>query len=447
MNFKSAKKWLCFAMCLCFLCTASCGSLGSAKADNADKAAKTDMQQDDDTLDWQAEDEEVVEITLWTYPVGSWGNASTVSSLISSFHKAYPEIHVSVEHLKYDTGDALVEEAIQSGNLPDLIFEGPERLVANWGDRGYMVNLEELWSADRADEIYERVRAACRHGNGEYYEFPVCMTAHCMAINRDLFAKAGALQYIDEENRTWSTEDFIQAVHALTEYGQKKAGAVYCGGQGGDQGTRALVNNLYGGNFANETHTAYAVNSPENIKALKLLYQLEGISFEPDMEGIDEVESFCKGELAMAFCWNVALEINNTVNSKLDFDALPMTFPCEEGEPRLQGGIWGFGIFDSGDEKRIQAAKTLIQYMTMNDEQYTRAVLASTYWPVREMPDIYINDVLMTEYSIFMQYMGDYYQITPGWSEARKAWWNLLKAVGNGEDIPRATKEFNEIVN
>ena len=30
---------------------------------------------------------------------------------------------------------------IEANNAPDLIFEGPERLVANWGAKGYLVDL------------------------------------------------------------------------------------------------------------------------------------------------------------------------------------------------------------------------------------------------------------------------------------------------------------------
>ena len=37
------------------------------------------------------------DITLWTYPIGEWGNAETVDSLIQDFNKEYPGINVTVE--------------------------------------------------------------------------------------------------------------------------------------------------------------------------------------------------------------------------------------------------------------------------------------------------------------------------------------------------------------
>lgn len=72
-------------------------------------------------------------IKLWTYPIGGWGNDETVQGLVSSFNAKYPDIKVTVEYLDYTNGDDQVNTAIEGGSAPDLIMEGPERLVANWG--------------------------------------------------------------------------------------------------------------------------------------------------------------------------------------------------------------------------------------------------------------------------------------------------------------------------
>lgn len=386
---------------------------------------------------------EETELTLWTFPVGNWGNPTTVSNLLSGFHREHPNIHISVEYLNYNDGDEKIDQAARDGSLPDLVLEGPERLVANWGEQGWMVDLSDLWESEQAGEIYENVRNACQYGNGAYYEFPVCMTAHCMAINYDLFREAGALSYIDEESHTWTTEGFVSAVHALRDYGQENVGVLYCKNQSGDQGTRALVTNLYGGSFTDDAHTTYTVNSEENRRALQLLSDLEGVTFEPTLTAADAISQFCKKETAMCFCWNASVEIQQTINNPdLDFEVFPVAFPSNGGEPKLQGGIWGFGIFDNGSEERIEAAKAFIRYMTENNAAYTRAVLATSYWPVRDIGNIYENDVFMTEYSMFMPYMGDFYQITPGWAEARIAWWQMLQKIEAGSAVEEAMEAF-----
>ena len=97
-------------------------------------------------------------IKLWTYPIGGWGNDETVQGLVSSFNAKYPDIKVTVEYLDYTNGDDQVNTAIEGGSAPDLIMEGPERLVANWGAKGVMAPLNDLWTDDAKKDIYESVR-------------------------------------------------------------------------------------------------------------------------------------------------------------------------------------------------------------------------------------------------------------------------------------------------
>ena len=391
---------------------------------------------------------EPVEISLWTYPIGNWANSAIIASLLADFNRQYPDIRVSVKYLDYNTGDSLIEEAVAGGEAPDIVFEGPERLCANWGARGLMADLSDLWDSDPAGQIYDHVRDACRSKDGSYYIYPVCESAHCMAIHYDLFEAAGALQYLDEETHTWTTEGFIQAVEALREYGVERVGMIYCGSQAGDQGTRALVNNLYGGTFTDPDNVRYTVNTPANRQALQRLYDLQGIDFAPESTALDERKAFSGGELAMAFCWNVAIEINETlVNPDMKSDVFPMAFPSPTGVPALEGGIWGFGVFDNGDEERIEAAKTFVDFMTGTDGQYAEVVQAATYWPVRPLENIYVNDQIMTEYGIFTQYMSSYHQITPGWPEARTAWWQMLQEIGAGGDVEAAAETFDKTAN
>lgn len=380
------------------------------------------------------------DITLWTYPIGGWGDSAVVDGLIASFNAAHPEINVTVEYLDYTNGDDQVNTAIEGNQAPDVILEGPERLVANWGARGLMVDLADLWTDDAKAAIYDSVENACQSNDGVFYEYPLCMTAHTMAINRDVFEAADALQYLDEENRTWTTDNFVKAVQAVYDSGQTNVGAVYCSGQGGDQGTRALVNNLYSGTFTNPEHTEYTANSEENIKALELLKSMDGINFDASIAGGDEINLFCNGTLAMAFCWNVSQEKNNA--ETIGFDVLPMAFPTDSGDPELCGGIWGFGIFNNGDEAKIAAAKTFIDFMANDQTQVVESVKASNYWPVKDLGNIYEEDELMTEYSTFIPYMGDYYQVVGGWAEARTAWWNMLQQIGTDADVATAVEEF-----
>ena len=353
--------------------------------------------------------EDAVSITLWTYPIGGWGNSEIVDQLIAGFEAANPGIKVSVEYLAYADGDDKVNTAIEGNAAPDLIMEGPERLVANWGAKGYMVDIADLWDdADKA-EILPVVQAACFNKEGASYEYPLCMTAHCMAINLNRFQAVGADKLIDLDTHTWTTEQFIEAVKLLAAENPNVA-AIYCSGQGGDQGTRAIINNLYGGS---------------NL--------------------------FRQGILDMAFCWNIGAQLNtdnNDAGLTNDGDQIVcMAFPTDQAQPALCGGIWGFGIFDNGSAEKIEAAKTFIKYMA-DSAATADAVKASTYFAVRDTADgndltkIYEGNEIMSEYTKLMPFLGDYYQVVPGWAEARTAWWNMLQKVGSGADVTEAVTEF-----
>ena len=394
-------------------------------------------------------------ITLWTYPIGGWGNSAVVDELIAGFEAANPGIKVQVEYLAYADGDDKVNTAIEGNAAPDLIMEGPERLVANWGAKGYMVDIAELWDEADKEEILPVVQAACFNKEGASYEYPLCMTAHCMAVNLNHFQAVGADQYLDLDTHTWTTDDFVAAVGLLAAENPNVA-AVFCGGQGGDQGTRALINNLYSGTFTDADHTKYTADSEENIKALELLAGLEGVNFDPAIVGGDEINLFRQGILDMAFCWNIGAQLNtdnNDAGLTNDGDEIVcMAFPSDDGVPELCGGIWGFGIFDNGSEAKIDAAKTFIKYMA-DSAATADAVKASTYFAVRDKSDdvdlsnIYEGNDIMSEYTKLMPFLGDYYQVVPGWAEARTAWWNMLQQVGAGTDVTEAVTAFCETAN
>ena len=224
-------------------------------------------------------------------------------------------------------------------------------------------------------------------------------------------------------------------------------GTVYCGGQGGDQGTRALVTNLYGGTYANAEHTQYTYASEANAKALAALCAQDGITFDPSIVASDEIQNFVNGTFQMAFCWNATQEATNA--DALTFDVFPMAFPAEDGVPSLQGGIWGFGIFNNGDDAKIAACKEFIKFVCDSD-MTAEAVKASSFFPARtaaegnDLTALFAGDEDMNVYNnCIMPNLGDYYTITPGFAEVRTLWWNFLQKLGAGEDVKATADDFN----
>ena len=371
--------------------------------------------------------DDAVTISLWICPIGKWSDEATVKGFIEAFNAIHPEITVELAYLDDSNDGDKLNTAIESGQAPDIVMAGPGQLLADWSARGMMLDLADLVPAS----TYEGVKSSCTGSDGKVYELPVCMTVRCMAINRNVFEAADAIQYIDLEKHTWTTENFFKAVQAVYSAGNNDVGTVFCGGQDGDQGTRALVTNLCGGTYTNPEHTRYTYASEKNAKALSLLCTQDGITFDPSLAAGDATQNFVNGISQMAFCWDAAQEISN--RDALTFDVLPMAFPAPDGVPSLEGDIWGFGIFDNRDEARAKAAREFIRYLTEDDKVYAQVVEAAELQPVRDVAGIYEGSELMAAYMPMNPMTGDSCQITKGWSTARTEWRNMLQRVNESD--------------
>ena len=102
-----------------------------------------------------------VEISLWTFPVGQWGDEATVNGWIDAFTAKYPHITVNVEYLDYQSGDDKLNTAIEGGQAPNLIFEGPERLIATYAANGQLLDISDMLNTDAGKQLYESIVGTC----------------------------------------------------------------------------------------------------------------------------------------------------------------------------------------------------------------------------------------------------------------------------------------------
>ena len=397
-------------------------------------------------------------ISLWSFNIGGFTDAASWDSLIAAFNEQYPDITVEVNPINYQDGDSILTSAISSGTAPDIIFEGPERIVGNYAREGLMVDLSDLWTASGSD-IPESISSVSQL-DGTYYLYPLSVAAHCMAINYEVFEAAGALQYIDEETRTWTTDDFVAAMEAIRDAAAAGTvsvatpGIIYCGAQGGDQGTRALVNNLYSDYYVNEDGTSYNINSANNVQALTLLQSMvndESLSANASFQASDELQQFANGTSAVTFCWNYS---NYTQYAdQTQFTPFAMAFPSDDGVPELEmAGPYGFGVFDNGDQAKIDAAKTFIDFICNDQAAGVEAVKTTGFFPAHaDWGDVYEGDAdadLRAPFALMSNYLGRYYNLTGGWTEQRALWWPMLAEImTTGADPQTAADNFVEQAN
>ena len=394
-----------------------------------------------------------VELNLWSFNVGGFAEASNWEPIIAAFNEQNPDIKITVTPINYQDGDQKLTSAITAGTGPDIIFEGPERIVGNYAREGLMVDLSDLWETGGSD-IAEGISSVSQL-DGTYYMYPLSVAAHCMAINYEAFEAAGALQYIDEETRTWTTDNFVKAMEAVRDAAAagtiniNTPGIIYCGAQGGDQGTRALVNTLYSDYFVNEDGTAYTANSENNVKALKLLQDMVNngsMSANASFAAADELQAFANQTCAVSFCWNYANYTQYAAQTQ--FTPFAMAFPSDDGKPELEmAGPYGFGVFNNKDEAKIEAAKKFVQFVCDDQTVGVEAVKATGFFPVHsDWGDVYTGDAdaeTRAPFALMSDYLGRYYNLTGGWTEQRGYWWPMLTEImTTGADVQTAADKY-----
>ena len=394
-----------------------------------------------------------VELNLWSFNVGGFAEASNWEPIIAAFNEQNPDIKITVTPINYQDGDQKLTSAITAGTGPDIIFEGPERIVGNYAREGLMVDLSDLWETGGSD-IAEGISSVSQL-DGTYYMYPLSVAAHCMAINYEAFEAAGALQYIDEETRTWTTDNFVKAMEAVRDAAAagtiniNTPGIIYCGAQGGDQGTRALVNNLYSDYFVNEDGTAYTANSENNVKALKLLQDMVNngsMSANASFAAADELQAFANQTCAVSFCWNYANYTQYAAQTQ--FTPFAMAFPSDDGKPELEmAGPYGFGVFNNKDEAKIEAAKKFVQFVCDDQTVGVEAVKATGFFPVHsDWGDVYTGAAAAetrAPFALMSDYLGRYYNLTGGWTEQRGYWWPMLTEImTTGADVQTAADKY-----
>ena len=394
-----------------------------------------------------------VELNLWSFNVGGFAEASNWEPIIAAFNEQNPDIKITDTPINYQDGDQKLTSAITAGTGPDIIFEGPERIVGNYAREGLMVDLSDLWETGGSD-IAEGISSVSQL-DGTYYMYPLSVAAHCMAINYEAFEAAGALQYIDEETRTWTTDNFVKAMEAVRDAAAagtiniNTPGIIYCGAQGGDQGTRALVNNLYSDYFVNEDGTAYTANSENNVKALKLLQDMVNngsMSANASFAAADELQAFANQTCAVSFCWNYANYTQYAAQTQ--FTPFAMAFPSDDGKPELEmAGPYGFGVFNNKDEAKIEAAKKFVQFVCDDQTVGVEAVKATGFFPVHsDWGDVYTGDAdaeTRAPFALMSDYLGRYYNLTGGWTEQRGYWWPMLTEImTTGADVQTAADKY-----
>ena len=388
----------------------------------------------------------VTEITWWAFP--TFGvDTGYEQEVVDAFNAAHPDIKVKVEYIDFTSGPDKLTAAITSGTAPDILFDAPGRII-EFGEAGYLVPLDDMLDELKSDLTSQSLVETCVGADGTAWMYPISSAPFYMGLNKEALEAANALQYVNlEGDRTWTTENFVKMCEALRDAAPTQVpGIVYCGGQGGDQGTRALVNNLYSSSIVGEDGKwNIDANGVKALKLLKEMYDNKSLDAGFDMAAADELQKFQQETCAMTFCYGTSAEL--TYASE-DYTQIAVPFPSEDGTPSLEYLVNGFCVFDNKSEERANAAKEFVKFICDDPEWGPKSVVKTNAFPVRtSFGDLYPGDEHKAMLASWSQYYGPYYNTRAGFAAMRPLWFNMLQQVFNGTDPQAAADEFNASAN
>ncbi len=449
------KKILSLGLTAALLVTTLAGCGGGEQSSSETTAASAGTSaaaESNDGAGAPASSGDTVEITWWAFPTfaqdADQPAGTYEAEIVAAFETKNPDIKVKLETIDFTSGPEKITAAIEAGTVCDVLFDAPGRIIS-YAQNGKLVKLDDMFTDEYIKDVdNEALLNSCKSDDGSYYMYPISTAAFCMAVSRQALEAADAMDCINTEgDRTWTTAQFEEMLKKLSDAGFNGA-TVYCSGQGGDQGIRAFVTNLYDSQVTNDEVTEYTLNDEGGIKALTKIkewvdagYMLNGSAYN----GGEDVDQFVAGNTAFTTLWSPGLASQRAETLKEnEIEAIALPFPSEDGTPELEYLVNGFCVFDNGDAARAEASKKFIDFLCNDEEWGPKNVVRTSVFPVRQtMGDLYSGDAEMQFYANLTKYYSPYYNTIKGFAEMRTYWFPMLQAVLNGDSTPEdAVNDF-----
>lgn len=394
------------------------------------------------------------EIDFWDFP--NFSSESGVAgdfekNLIAAFEKEYPTIKVNFKLISFAEGPAEIEAAIADGKAPDIVYDAPGRIII-WAERGLLEPLDDVLATEKP-YITTGLLFVSAGKDRRTYMYPMHEGAFSMAFNKEMLEDMGLIDLLpyNRRDRSWSLDEYEKLLTAIKGKlsGEQTPGVFYYKTQGGDQGTRAFLMNLYGNvSLLNGDYSKYTFNSVNAVKnvewtvnAMKKGLFLDGA----DKTSNDAIGMFVESKAAHTILYSP--QLNKMYNGKRkykgkDFTPIFMPFPNNSGAPSLEFLAGGACIFNNGNAEKIKAAKKFLHFAATDKVWGKKLVDATGGFPASSKIEIETEDPEILYNSVLQRFFGQYYNDITGFSEMRGYWNTALKEAVAGKDIQTVLNKF-----
>ena len=233
------------------------------------------------------------DVTL-TYACFSAAGAQeeTLKSMISVFESKNPGIKIDVQLTGYADYFTALATKVAGGNAPD-VFEMNMENFLSYMLRGQTADLSSL-GINTAN--YSAGTIAAVSNDGKLYAVPASFSTCVLFYNKALFDQAG----VSYPTETWTWADAQAAAEKIRALGDDIWG--YNQPVTYNEFYKSIASN--GGSLLNADHTAFTVNTPENVAVLDaMIARVRGdkhvMPTQEDLAGRGDWDLFEEGKLGM----------------------------------------------------------------------------------------------------------------------------------------------------
>ena len=402
----------------------------------------------------QKNDSVTADIDFWSFPnftseTGVQGDFE--KELIAAFEKANPSINVRFTSIGFTDGADKIEQAIASDKAPDIVYDAPGRIIA-WADKGLLEPLDDVLATEKP-YIMTGMLAVSAGKDLRTYMYPMHEGPFSMAFNKEMLEDLKLLSLLPytRRDRQWTVAEYENLLRALKSKlpKSKTPGVFYYKTQGGDQGTRAFLVNLFGNApLLNNDYSRYTFNTPQAVRnaawtmnAMKEGLMLDGAALTSN----DAIGMFVASDAAHTILYSPQLnkmyDGKRTYRGK-DFTPIYMPFPNDSGAPSLEFIVGGACVFNNKNQNKIQAAKRFLHFMATDEVWAPKLVAATGGFPVTSKIDIETDDPEILYNSVLQKFFGQYYNNITGFADMRGYWNTALKNAAAGKNIQGVLNNF-----
>jgi len=273
--------------------------------------------------------------------------------------KAMTGIDVKIDMYGFEDlfNKTLTASAAHTGEYDVYQFHFPD--MALYDERGYMVDITDWVMRDKdemqLDDIHPSLQNSHMKFKGRWYGVPTHVGSMTFYYRKDIFDKEGY-----KVPKTW--EEVLTIAKAVdAKYGPEMRGFVFMG-RADIQGAATFINLLgaYAGDFYDPKTYKPTINSPQVLKAMKMLRELQDYSVEGSASyGFDEGHTaFQQGRAAMLPFWDSG---DGFFSDPKQSDIVGKWAVAPMPGARATNGGWTVQI--SGDSKNPEAAWEFLKWI------------------------------------------------------------------------------------